>query len=53
MEAEEFADLKVLRYNIPGWDELDAKTTRAYYIIYMKQHSVVEILSMIRKVNMA
>ncbi len=34
VEAEEFADLKVLRYNIPGWDELTPKQHELLYYLY-------------------
>ncbi len=34
VEAEEFADIKVLRYNIPGWDELTDKQHELLYYLY-------------------
>lgn len=34
VEAEEFADIKVLRYNIPGWDELTPKQHELLYYLY-------------------
>jgi dipeptidyl-peptidase-3 len=34
VEAEEFADIKVLRYNIPGWDELSDQQHELLYYLY-------------------
>lgn len=34
VEAEQFADLKVLRYQIPGWDELSAQQKELAYYLY-------------------
>lgn len=34
VEAEEFADLKILRYQIPGWDELSAQQKELAYYLY-------------------
>lgn len=34
VEAEQFADLKILRYRIPGWDELSAQQKELAYYLY-------------------
>lgn len=34
VEAESFADLKILRYQIPGWDELSAQQKELAYYLY-------------------
>ncbi len=34
VEAEEFADIKVLRYSIPGWDELSAQQHELLYYLH-------------------
>lgn len=34
VEAEQFADLKILRYQIPGWDELSAQQKELAYYLY-------------------
>lgn len=34
VEAEKFADLKILRYQIPGWDELNAQQKELAYYLY-------------------
>lgn len=34
VEAESFADLKILRYQIPGWDELNAQQKELAYYLY-------------------
>lgn len=34
VEAEQFADLKILRYQVPGWDELSAQQKELAYYLY-------------------
>lgn len=34
VEAEEFADLQILRYQIPGWEELSPKQQELLYYLY-------------------
>ncbi|MCB9045382.1 MAG: dihydrofolate reductase [Chitinophagales bacterium] len=34
VEAEQFADLKVLRYQVPGWEELSAQQKELAYYLY-------------------
>lgn len=34
VEAEEFADIKILRYQVPGWDELSAQQQELAYYLY-------------------
>lgn len=34
VEAEQFADLKILRYQIPGWEELSAQQKELAYYLY-------------------
>ncbi|MBL4735160.1 MAG: dihydrofolate reductase [Flavobacteriales bacterium] len=43
--AEQFADLKILRYTIPGFDELDLKTKKLCYYLYEAAHSGREIIA--------
>ena len=32
--AEQFADLKIVKYKIPGWDKLTAKQKELVYYLY-------------------
>lgn len=34
VEAEKFADIKILRYQVPGWDELSAQQKELAYYLY-------------------
>ncbi len=34
VEAEKFADIKILRYQVPGWDELNAQQKELAYYLY-------------------
>ncbi len=34
VEAEKFADLKILRYQVPGWEELSAQQKELAYYLY-------------------
>lgn len=34
VEAEQFADLKILRYQVPGWDELSVQQKELAYYLY-------------------
>ncbi|MBL4753535.1 MAG: dihydrofolate reductase, partial [Flavobacteriales bacterium] len=43
--AEQFADLKILRYTIPGFEELDLKTKKLCYYLYEAAHSGREIIA--------
>ena len=42
--AEQFADLKILRYQIPGFDELDLQTKTQLYYLYEAALSGREII---------
>lgn len=42
--AEQFADLKILRYQIPGFDELDLRTKTQLYYLYEAALSGREII---------
>jgi len=44
VEAERFADLRVLRYRVPGFDELDLRTKRLLYYLYEASLSGREII---------
>ena len=44
VEAERFADLRVLRYQVPGFDELDLRTKTLIYYLYEASLSGREII---------
>ena len=44
VEAERFADLRVLRYQVPGFDELDLRTKTLLYYLYEASLSGREII---------
>ncbi|MBL4657057.1 MAG: dihydrofolate reductase [Flavobacteriales bacterium] len=43
--AEQFADIKILRYTIPGFEELDVKTKKLCYYLYEAAHSGREMIA--------
>lgn len=43
--AEQFADIKILRYTIPGFEELDLRTKKLCYYLYEAAHSGREIIA--------
>lgn len=44
VETERFADLRILRYQVPGFDELDLRTKRLLYYLYEASLSGREII---------
>ena len=44
VEAERFADLRILRYRVPGFDELDLRTKTLLYYLYEASLSGREII---------
>ncbi|HEY5623836.1 MAG TPA: hypothetical protein VIV14_08735 [Gammaproteobacteria bacterium] len=44
VEAERFADLRVLRYRVPGFEELDLPTKTLIYYLYEASLSGREII---------
>ena len=44
VEAERFADLRLLRYQVPGFDELELSTKRLLYYLYEASLSGREII---------
>ncbi len=42
--AEQFADVKILRYTIPGFEELDLRTKKLCYYLYEAAHSGREMI---------
>jgi dipeptidyl-peptidase-3 len=44
VEAERFADLRILRYRVPGFDELDLRIKRLLYYLYEASLSGREII---------
>jgi dipeptidyl-peptidase-3 len=44
VETERFADLRILRYQVPGFDELDLRTKKLLYYLYEASLSGREII---------
>ncbi|HIA13028.1 MAG TPA: dihydrofolate reductase, partial [Flavobacteriales bacterium] len=42
--SEKFADIKILRYKIPGFKELDLKKKKLLYFLYQAAHSGRDII---------